>query len=59
MSDAQRAQAAFTLTDQVRALVWAAVRRAHPAAPPHELRCRYAEQVYGPELARRVQKWRR
>lgn len=58
-SDTERAAAAFALTEQVRKMVWAAVRRSFPDADEAELRVRYAEHVYGPDIAARVRKWTR
>ena len=59
MSDSSRVQLAFVLSQQVQKRVWEAVRQQFPLAPPHELRWRYAEQVYGKEIAERVMRWRR
>lgn len=59
MSDARRVQLAFVLSEQVQKRVWGAVRQQFPIAPLHELRWRYAEQVYGAEIAARVRRWRR
>lgn len=59
MSDSSRVQLAFVLSDQVRKRVWEAVRQQFPQAGTHELRWRYAEHVYGAELAARVRRWQR
>ena len=59
MSDSQRVQLAFVLSGEVQKRVWEAVRQQFPLAAPHELRWRYAEQVYGSEIAARVKRWRR
>ena len=59
MSDSSRVQLAFVLSQQVQRRVWEAVRQQFPLAPLHELRWRYAEQVYGKEIAERVMRWRR
>lgn len=59
MSDSRRVQLAFVLSEQVHKRVWEAVRQQFPKAALHELRWRYAEQVYGEEIAARVRRWRR
>lgn len=59
MPEARRLQLAFVLSAEVQRRVWAAVQQAFPHASGHELKWRYAEQVYGPEIAARVKQWRR
>ena len=59
MSDSSRVHLAFVLSEQVQRRVWEAVRQQFPLVPLHELRWRYAEQVYGKEIAERVRRWRR
>lgn len=59
MPDSRRVQLAFVLSEQVQKRVWEAVRQQFPMAPLPELRWRYAEQVYGAEIAERVKRWRR
>ena len=59
MPESRRLQLAFVLSAEVQRRVWATVQQAFPQATPHELKWHYAEQVYGPEVAERVKRWRR
>jgi hypothetical protein len=59
LSTAERAREAFALSDDVRRSVWAAVARRFPDASHEELEWRFAEQVYGEEVAARIRRWRR
>jgi hypothetical protein len=59
MPEARRLQLAFVLSGEVQRRVWAAVQHAFPQASADELKWRYAEQVYGPEMAERVKRWQR
>lgn len=59
MPEARRLQLAFVLSAEVQRRVWAAVQQAFPNASAAELRWRYAEQVYGREMAERVKRWQR
>ena len=59
MPEARRLQLAFLLSAEVQRRVWAAVQQAYPHASAAELKWRYAEQVYGHEMAERVKRWRR
>ena len=59
MPEGRRLQLAFVLSAEVQRRVWAAVEQSFPRATPHELKWRYAEQVYGREVAERVKRWQR
>ncbi len=49
-----RLRRAFALSNQVRALTFASVRRDHPEMADRELRLEFLRRVYGDELATRV-----
>lgn len=54
MSAAEKLAAVDAMADLLRTLALGRIRQAYPDAPPEEVHRRLAEQMLGPELARKV-----
>lgn len=54
LSGAQKLEIAAQLTEGTRAMAEAGLRRRHPGASDEEIRCRFAELLYGREIAERL-----
>lgn len=54
MSAAEKLAAVDAMADLLRTLALGRIRQRHPDASPEEIRRRLAEQMWGPELARKV-----
>lgn len=55
---AKRYSRARFLSCQTRRMAFAAIRRQHPGISDEQLRLRFMEIAYGPELAASVEQWR-
>ena len=59
LSPAKRFARARFLSEQARQMAFAAIRRQHPGITDEQLRLRFIAIAYGPQLAAKVERWRR